>query len=127
MEPHFELKKCHTIDLMRFFAVFNTQMALQFYLTKPISWGTAKIVVLDSGFCVLKGLIELRKKGIFVAALIKKHCYWPKYIPGDKIIEHFKNKEVGDVNALAGMLDDVPFHVFGMKEADYVMQLMSTG
>jgi hypothetical protein len=67
MEPHFKLKKCHTIDLMRFFAVFNTQMTLQLYLTKPISWGTAKVVVLDSGFCVLKGLIELKKKGVFAA------------------------------------------------------------
>ena len=61
------------------------------------------------------------------AALIKKRPYWPKYIPGDKIIEHFKNKEVGDVeDALPRMLNDVLFHVFGMKEPDYVMQLMST-
>jgi hypothetical protein len=26
-------------------------------------WGSAKVVVLDRGFCVLKGLIELLKKG----------------------------------------------------------------
>jgi hypothetical protein len=60
------------------------------------------------------------------AALIKKRPYWPKYIPGDKIIEHFKNTEVGDVDTLPRMLNDVLFHVFGMKEPDYVMQLMST-
>ena len=28
-------------------------------------------VILDSGFCVLKGIIELRKKGVFASALIK--------------------------------------------------------
>jgi len=27
-------------------------------LTKPI-WGSSKVVVLDSGFCVLKGIVEL--------------------------------------------------------------------
>ena len=31
-----------------------------------------------AGFCMLKGLIELRKHGVFTSALIKKHWYWPK-------------------------------------------------
>ena len=67
---------------------------------------TAKVVILaDGGFCVLLGIIELKKWGVFVAALIKKHHFRPKYIPGDKIIEHFENKEVGDVDALPGVLD----------------------
>ena len=30
------------------------------------------VVILDSGFCVLKAIIKLRKKGVFVSALIKK-------------------------------------------------------
>ena len=30
------------------------------------------VFILDSGFCVLKAIIELRKKGIFASALIKK-------------------------------------------------------
>ena len=30
------------------------------------------MVILDSGFCVLKAIIELRKKGVFASALIKK-------------------------------------------------------
>ena len=68
-------------------------------LTKPF-WHSGKVFVLDSGFCVLKSLIELQKKGLYAAALIKKRRYWPKYIPGDKIIEHFKDKEVGHVDAL---------------------------
>jgi hypothetical protein len=94
-------------------------------LTKSI-WGTAKVVVLDSGFCMLQGILELKKRGVFAAALIKKRRYWPKWIMGDDIIKHFEDKEVGDVDAWEGTLDNVPFHVFAMKEPDYVMQLMST-
>ena len=35
-------------------------------------WGTSSAVILDSGLCVLKGIVELRKKGVFASALIKK-------------------------------------------------------
>ena len=94
-------------------------------LTEPV-WGTGKLVVLDSGFCVLQGLVELKKKGVYAHALIKKRRYWPRHIPGDDIIIHFANKEVGDVNAIHGELDDIPFYIYGMKEPDYVMQLMAT-
>ena len=94
-------------------------------LTKPF-WHSGKVFVLDSGFCVLKSLIELQKKGLYAAALIKKRRYWPKYIPGDEIIEHFKDKEVGHVDALKGTMDGVPFYVHAMKEPDYTMMLMAT-
>ena len=39
---------------------------------------------------------------------------------------HFANKEVGDMDSWAGKLDDVPFHIYSMKEPDYVILLMST-
>ena len=84
------------------------------------------VVILDSGFCGLKGIVELRKKGVFAGALIKKRRYWPKYIHGDEVKEHFNDKEVGDADSWGGKLEDVPFHVFAMKEPDYVMSLMST-
>ena len=35
-------------------------------------YDTDSLVVMDSGFCVLKAIIELRKTGIFSSALIKK-------------------------------------------------------
>ena len=94
-------------------------------LTRPL-WNQGKIVVLDSGFCVLKGIVELKKKGVFAAALIKKRRYWPKHIKGNDIINHFANLDVGDVNALEGTMDGVALHVTAMKEPDYVMQLMTT-
>ncbi len=75
---------------------------------------------------MLAGLVALRLVGVFAAALIKKKRYWPKYIPGDEIIKHFDDKEVGATDAWFGMLNGVNFHVFAMKEPDYVMQIMST-
>ena len=89
-------------------------------------WGTAKIVVLDSGFCVLQGLIELAKRGVFAAASIKKRRYWPKHIRGEEIKAHFADKQVGESDAWSGRLDEIPFDIFAMKEPEYVMSMMST-
>ena len=47
------------------------------------------IVILDSDFCVLKGIIELCKKGVFSSALIKKRRYWLKFVRGEEIKAHF--------------------------------------
>ena len=45
---------------------------------------------MDRGFCVLKALVELVKVGVFASAVIKKRQYWPKYIKGGEINDHFK-------------------------------------
>ena len=81
---------------------------------------------MDSGFCILQGLVELKKVGVFAHALIKKRQYWPKHVPGEQIIQHFADKSIGSSDAIKGELDGVPFHIYGMKEPDYVMQIMST-
>ena len=60
-----------------------------------------------------------------VCGVIKKRRYWPKFIRGGEIKAHFVNKDVGDADSWAGVLDDKPFHVYAMKELDYVMPLMS--
>jgi hypothetical protein len=83
-------------------------------------------VVLDSGFCVLKGIIELKKMGVYASALIKKRRYWPKDVNGDAIASYFDDKDVGHSDALPGEIDGVRYHLFCMKEPDYVMSLMST-
>jgi hypothetical protein len=101
-------------------------VGLMLRLTRPI-WHTGKHVVMDSGFCVLKGIIEMRKKGVFGAALIKKRRYWPKFIPGDELDRHFDDKDVGFADAIKGVFDQVPFYIFAMKEPDYVMKIMATG
>ena len=91
-----------------------------------LSFQTGKVFVLDSGFCVLDALIQLKQCGVFAHALIKKRRYWPKYVPGDSIIQDFADKEVGYSNAKKGVLNGVPFHLYAMKEPDYTMLLMST-
>lgn len=94
-------------------------------LTKSLQ-GRGSIVVLDSGFCVLKGIIELKKLGIYAAALIKKRRYWPKYIDGNRIQDYFKDKEVGFSNAWKGRMDNVDFYIQCVKEPEYVLMFMTT-
>ena len=104
---------------------FGSTVGLLLNMLSPI-YHKGFIVILDSGFCVLKGIMEFRKKGVFASALIKKRQYWPKYIKGDDIKTHFKNKNEGDANSWAGTLHNITFHVYAMNEPGYVMSLMST-
>ena len=89
-------------------------------------FGTGRIIILDSGFCVLAGLIELRKMGLYASAVIKKRKYWPKYIPGNKIDSHLDGKDIGTQDVATGFLDGISYNVFAMKEPGYVLKLMST-
>jgi hypothetical protein len=78
---------------------------------------------------VLRGLIELRKRGVFAAALIKKRRYWPTLVPGDVMQQHFDEEgmKVGDTDAIQGTMDGQTYNLWGMKEPDYVMRMMATG
>jgi Transposase IS4 len=88
--------------------------------------GLGKVVIMDSGFCVLDGLIALKEVGVYGSALIKKRKYWPKYIDGDAVIQHFDNKEVGSHDALKGEREGKSFYIYAMKEPNYVMMMMAT-
>ena len=55
----------------------------------------ARVVIMNSEFCVTKGLVELQNKGLFGAVLIKKRRYWTANIKGDAIDAHFASKEGG--------------------------------
>ena len=72
---------------------YGKTVALLLTMCKPL-YSTGKVVILDSGFCVLRGIVELRKKGVFAGALIKKRRYWPKYIDGEKIDSYFADRDV---------------------------------
>ena len=41
---------------------------------------SGRVVIVESGFCVLKGLVHLASAGIYASAVTKKYRYWPKYI-----------------------------------------------
>jgi hypothetical protein len=86
--------------------------------------GRGMVIILDSGFCVLQGIVELKKVGIFASAMIKKHRFWPRHVPGDAIDAHMASKQLGDVDVLNGELDDVPYQVFCMKDVNCTMKLM---
>jgi hypothetical protein len=42
------------------------------------------------------------------------------------IDDRMKDKEIGDVDALNGTIDDVPYNIMCMKDVDYTMKLMLT-
>lgn len=91
-------------------------------------FSTGRYVVLDSGFCVLIAILGLLKMGIYAGALIKKRRYWPTRVPSAAMDEYFSDKAVGEVDAIQGEdSDGTPYFIWGMKEPDYVMRIMSTG
>jgi hypothetical protein len=94
---------------------------LQSYFT------TGRYDILDSGFCVLKALIELKKVGLFACVVIKKRWYWPSLVPGDAMTEAPNKAQVGDSMAISGILDGIRYFLWGLKEPSYVMKLMATG
>ncbi len=47
-----------------------------------VLYNMGKVVIHDSEFCVLQGLIELRKVGVFASTVIKERKYWPNLCPG---------------------------------------------
>ena len=107
------------------FSEFGKTTGLLLRLTDSIHH-SGRVVIMDSGFCVLLALAKLASYGVYSSAVIKKRRYWPKYINGDAIDIHFEGKEVGSVDALPGWLEAHRFRIFCMKEEDYVMKLMAT-
>ena len=94
-------------------------------LCEPI-FATGRLVILDSGFCVLSGITQLKKRGVFASALIKRRRYWPKHVPGCAIQQRFNPKEVGSYEAIHGRLEEEDVHVFCFKEPNYTVMLMSS-
>ena len=102
----------------------NKTVRLLLCLTHCI-WHTTGVAILDYVFTVLPAIIELLKKGVFAAALIKMQKYWPMHIKRDEIVKRLDGKLVGAINAWVGTLDRVPFHVFYLIEPTYIMSLMA--
>ena len=75
-------------------------------------FSNGRYVILDSGFCVLKGLIRLRKKGFSPCAVIKKRRYCPAMVPGKDIEDPFREVEVGETDAIQGTVDGVIYNLW---------------
>ena len=67
----------------------------------------------------------LWKNGLFGAAIINKLRYWPANIKGCAIDAHLALKDVVNVDAVKQVEDGLAYHLFCMKEPDYVMKLMT--
>ena len=107
-------------------AELGATVGLMLRMCQPL-FGAGKAVVLDSGFCVAKGVFDLEEKGVFAGALIKKRRYWPKGVPGALIDEQFENMEVGDFDmVMAATEEGEPLGIFCFKEPDYVMKIMAS-
>ena len=89
---------------IRIIPKYNNQgktVGLLLHVLEPI-FTRDNVVILDSAFCMLKGIVELKKCSVYASALIKKWKYWPKYIKGDTIRDRFNNKNVGDCDSWKG-------------------------
>ena len=98
-------------------------------ICEPI-FSTGKCIVLDSGFCVSKGITAFWEFGVYIAALIKKRKYWPKGVPGYAIDQYFADKVVTYVDMLEAITEDGPegkaFKKICFKEPEYVMKIVAT-
>ena len=93
----------------------NGSMADLMVRTTKTLLGTGEVVDMDSGLCVLAGLILMDEKGVLGSELIKKRHYWPKGMTVGEILPHIKNKEFGDVNAFKGSTRGEIYHIMYIK------------
>ena len=89
-------------------------------------WNTGKVVTIDSGFSVSKGILAMQEKGVFGKALVKPRGRgWPVLIPGKYIDEHFNSKPLGHCETLEQVVDGIKFLIHCQKEENYVTKIMS--
>ena len=43
-------------------------------------------------------VVQLRNKGLYSTAYIKKHAFWPKYTLAQEAVDAMHDKAVGEVN-----------------------------
>ena len=87
---------------------------------------TGSIVVMNSVFCVVKAIVELRKRGIFSSSMIKKKRLWPKYVKGDEILSLSKIKNQVMLILLNVRGEREIFYIHGLQESDYSLLFMTT-
>ena len=107
------------------FPGYSKTATLMLEMTKPVHH-TGKVVSIDSGLCVLVGIIAMHNLGVYGQSLIKKQRYWPKNVPGEAITTYFANKELGSAKTFRQVFDGKPFLVHCHKDNSYVTKIMST-
>ncbi len=65
-------------------------------------WNSGKVISMESGFSVSKGILAIREKGVFGQALIKPNGKrWPVLVPGKDIDEHSSGNKSATVRHLS--------------------------
>ena len=72
-------------------------------------------MIMYSGFCVLKLILSMRRRGFYVIELIKKRNYWPIGINRYFINGYFRSKHTGDVGCISGKWDETEFNIFILR------------
>ena len=85
---------------------YTPTVALLLEMTEPI-YRTGKVVTVDSGFCVMQGVLALHAHGVYGQFLIKKQRYWPKGVPGDYIDEYMAGKPLGSTETFVQLFNGV--------------------
>ena len=85
-----------------------------------------KIIILDSRFHALQGIVKLFKRGVCTLALIEKYHYLPKGALGKVMNDRITNKEISETDTIRERIDGVDCNSFSMKDEDLTIKLMST-
>ncbi len=100
-------------------------VGLMMHMSKNL-WNIGKIVTMDSGFLVAKGILAMREKGVFGQSLVKpRGCGWLVLVPRKYIDEYFANKEIGYCKTLEQIVDGVKLIIHCQKEHKYVTKIMA--
>ena len=89
-------------------------------MTKPL-FGTGKSVVINSVFCVMKGLVGMLAHGVYRTTVINKNI-----LAQVLHVTCFQDKEVGGVHDVCGYLYGNKYNIKCTKEAGYAMKLFRT-
>ena len=78
---------------------YTKTSSLMCEMTVPLH-GMGEIVSMDSGFCVIVGILHLHEHGVYGQVLIKKRKYWRKGCPGAQIDSYMEGKPLVLVKTL---------------------------
>ena len=75
-------------------------------------------MIIDSGFCVLRGLIGMFKRGVCGSIFVNKIRYYPQGIYINVNNANFDPKYIDDNDFLSGNFKGVDFDLFIVKYSD---------
>ena len=130
---HVELAegKDHPSHVQCEFEELGATTALMLRMTRRI-WSSGDVVIMDSRFATLSGLLNLLAHGVYATIAIKKKRYWPREVPGDEMEQRMEHARLGACFAQRGLITTSEgttphtFHLVALKDMDFVAKYMTT-